>query len=59
MGDKGKVISLCDHTGRILEPWAEAGFECNNPYRTTAQPITATFSDLIDPEADQTPATII
>jgi hypothetical protein len=22
------VISLCDRTGRFLQPWAEAGFEC-------------------------------
>jgi hypothetical protein len=24
----GAVVSLCDLTGRFVEPWAEAGFEC-------------------------------
>ena len=25
---KGVVLSLCDRTGNIVQPWAEAGFEC-------------------------------
>lgn len=25
---RGVVISLCDRTGKMVEPWAEAGYEC-------------------------------
>jgi hypothetical protein len=25
---KGSVLSLCDRTGNMVRPWAEAGFEC-------------------------------
>ena len=25
---KGSVLSLCDRTGKMVEPWAAAGFEC-------------------------------
>lgn len=28
MADKGTVLSLCDRTGNMVRPWAEAGFEC-------------------------------
>jgi hypothetical protein len=24
----GTVISLCDRTGNMVEPWAEAGYDC-------------------------------
>lgn len=23
-----KILSLCDYTGRMVEPWADAGYEC-------------------------------
>ena len=26
--DRPAVISLCDKTGNMVRPWAEAGFEC-------------------------------
>ncbi|WP_442754263.1 hypothetical protein ACNHKD_14885 [Methylocystis sp. JAN1] len=26
--NKGAVLSLCDRTGNIVRPWADAGFEC-------------------------------
>ena len=26
--EKGTVLSLCDRTGNMVRPWAEAGFEC-------------------------------
>ena len=25
---KGAVLSLCDRTGNMVQPWADAGFEC-------------------------------
>jgi hypothetical protein len=25
---KGKIISLCDKTGNMVRPWADAGYEC-------------------------------
>lgn len=25
---KGSVLSLCDRTGNMVQPWAAAGFEC-------------------------------
>src|SRR4051812_15570921 len=25
---KGSVLSLCDRTGNMVRPWADAGFEC-------------------------------
>lgn len=36
---KGLVISLCDRTGNMVKPWAEAGYECwcydiAHPFRT-------------------------
>jgi len=27
-GEDQIVVSLCDHTGNMVRPWAEAGFEC-------------------------------
>jgi hypothetical protein len=27
-GSKGTIISLCDKTGIMVQPWAEAGFDC-------------------------------
>ena len=26
--NKGSVLSLCDRTGNMVRPWADAGFEC-------------------------------
>ncbi|MCL2646035.1 MAG: hypothetical protein FWD61_03400 [Phycisphaerales bacterium] len=49
------VISLCDYTARMLEPWAEAGFECyavdiqHPPGQTQiGNNITAVGADILD-----------
>lgn len=26
--DKGTILSLCNHSGIMVRPWTEAGFEC-------------------------------
>lgn len=28
LSDLGTVVSLCDKTGNMVQPWAEAGYEC-------------------------------
>ena len=49
---KGSVLSLCDRTGNIVRPWAEAGFECisvdtrHAPGEDRSGPITWTGADI-------------